>query len=213
MQLTDIKKLPKNIPALYDANIFLLPGEEVEFKIKGKYFIDSVDYSFSHSDRYISVYNDFKLTKNNSKIATIGRIIKFTETQNNTYIIVVKGIIRFKILGLLKTVNNIKILLPNFKGFENDLFANGKFFKDRKDLNKVVNNFFDKSNNTALENINLEKISDIKLLSLLSSQLKFNHFSKCKLINSMSPDEINNVVYNLLEYELALVESKTIQKH
>ena len=213
MQLTDIKKLPKNIPALYDANIFLLPGEEVEFKIKGKYFRDSIDYSFSHSDRYISVYNDFKLIKNNSKIATIGRIIKFTETQNNTYIVVVKGIIRFKILGLLKTINNIKILLSNFKGFENDLFANGKFFKDRKDLNKVVNDFFDKSNNPALENINLEKISDIKLLSLLSSQLKFNHFSKCKLINSASPEEINNVVYNLLEYELALVESKTMQKH
>ncbi len=213
MQLTDIKKLPKNIPALYDANIFLLPGEEVEFKIKGKYFKDSVDYSFSHSNRYISVYNDFKLTKKNSKVATIGKIIKFTETHNNSYIIVVKGIIRFKIIGLLKTINNIKILLPDIKGFENDLFANGNFFKNRKDLNKVVNNFFDKSNNPVLDNINLDKISDIKLLSLLSSQLKFNHFSKCKLINSNTPDEINNVVYNLLEYELALVESKTIQKH
>jgi Lon protease-like protein len=213
MHIIDIKKLPKNIPALYDTGIFLLPGEEVEFQIKGQYFRDSVDYSFKNSNRYISVYNDSKLTKNNSKIATIGRIIKFTEKSANNYLIVIKGIIRFNILGVLKTTNNVKILMPNFDDFENDLYTNGSFFKNRNDLNKVVNDFFDKSNNPIINNLNIDKISDIKLLSLLASQLKFNHYNKCKLINSKTSDEINNVVYNLLEYELALLESKTMQKH
>ena len=191
--------------------IYSYLDEEVEFKIKGKYFRDSVDYSFSNSDRYISVYNDFKLTKNNSKIATLEELLNLLKLKTILILLLLKVLLDLN-PWFVKNNQQYKDFITKFKGFENDLFANGKFFKDRKDLNKVVYDFFDKSNNPAL-NINLDKISDIKLLSLLSSQLKFNHFSKCKLINSVSSEEINNVVYNLLEYELALVESRTMQKH
>ena len=64
-----------------------------------------------------------------------------------------------------------------------------------------------------MNNLNLKEITDIKLLSLLINQLKFNKYEKRKLLRSNNSEEINSFITSLLEYELAIVESRSEAKH
>ena len=208
-----LAKLPRHIPAIMDSGVSLLPGEEVTFKIRGIAFKNTIDFSFKNSARFVSVYSANHSQSEDVNIATIGKIIKFSETKDRNYIIVIKGLIRFNIIKAIKIGKTITILMPDYSNFTNDLFIKKAIFKDRASLNRVVEEYFSKTDNTILDNINLEAITDIKLLSLLSNQLNFNKFKKRKLLTASNAEEINDFIFNLLEYELAIVESRLEAKH
>ena len=150
----ELKDLPKTIPAIMDSEVFLLPGAEVVFKITALGFKKIIDFSLKNSDRYISVYNTRALESSQGKIATIGKIVKFLESNSGKYIVVVKGLIRFNIVEIIKIDKNINILQPDYKNFTDDLFSKNLIFKNRNYLNETIKKYFLKTNNSILKNIN-----------------------------------------------------------
>ncbi|MBL6785419.1 MAG: LON peptidase substrate-binding domain-containing protein [Rickettsiales bacterium] len=206
------ESLPKKLLSLIDDKSTLLPGEEIRFKSSGKNFRNIVDCSFKLFDRYIAVSQTIK-DLNNIQIATVGKIIEFSESNDSNYTIIVEGIIRFRINDQKKYNDNLTILYPDYSKYEDDLLFKDFVFNDRENINDLVYEYLNLTNNNEIDENKLIMFSDIKLISFISNQLKFNKYKKQKLLYAQNSNEIDNFIANTLNLEIALIESRQSAKH
>ena len=94
--------LPKKIPIFPLSNFIIFPKTTVPLNIFEPRYIDMVNDSMK-TDRYIGIiqpknsYNYENNFPNLYEVGCLGKIINFKETNDNRYLIEIKGIIRFKI--------------------------------------------------------------------------------------------------------------------
>ena len=136
------ENLPNKIPVFPLSNFIIFPGTDVPLNIFEPRYIQMVNESMKGS-RLIGITQP-KKSGNLKKpdlynIGCVGKITSFNETEDGRYLIVLKGICRFKII---EEINNQKIFrecLINYDEFYDDL--NNKTEKIKfKDLNLIFKN-------------------------------------------------------------------------
>jgi len=101
------KKLPKIISVFPLSNFIIFPNTSVPLNIFEPRYIEMIDNSMK-TDRIIGMIQP-KIQKDGTSqlynVGCAGKIISFNETDDGSYLIVINGISRFKIL---KEINNYK---------------------------------------------------------------------------------------------------------
>ena len=126
-----MKNLPKKISVFPLSNFIIFPNTSVPLNIFEKRYINMIDDSMK-SNRIIGMVQP----KNNKKsvpelysIGCAGKITSFNETDDGRYLIVIKGLNRFKILNELNNNKLYRECEVSFDEFNNDMLENNNEIK------------------------------------------------------------------------------------
>jgi len=208
--------LPKKISIFPLSNFIIFPNTSVPLNIFEPRYIQMIDDSM-RNERIIGMIQPKKQKKNKSELFSVGcagKITSFNETDDGRYLIVIKGISRFKIL---KEINNNKlyrefeITFDDYK--KEDMFDNNNEiqFKDLKLIFNSLKRFFEKKG----YNINwkeLEKQSLDQTINTLAMASPFSLEEKQILLEAIDVNnrkiELEKILNN---YILDEFDNKTIQ--
>ena len=121
-----MKKFPKIIPIFPLSNFIIFPKTSVPLNIFEPRYIDMVNDSMK-SNKLIgmiqpkNLYNQNMLEQNLHKIGCMGKITSFKKTEDNRYLIELKGLIRFEIISKINSLKNYMECEVSFENFRDDL--------------------------------------------------------------------------------------------
>jgi Lon protease-like protein len=120
------KNLPKIIPVFPLSNFIIFPRTTVPLNIFEPRYVDLINDSMK-SNKLIGMIQP-RYSKNNDnfipnlyQVGCMGKITSFKETNDNRYLIELKGLIRFQIVNEIKSNKKYRECEINFKNFHQDL--------------------------------------------------------------------------------------------
>ena len=120
-----MKNLPKLLPIFPLSNFIIFPRTTVPLNIFEPRYIDMINDSMK-TNKFIGMTQP-KGTIDNSttpilhNIGCLGKITSFKESNNGTYLIELKGLIRFEIINEIKSNKKYRECEVNFERFNHDL--------------------------------------------------------------------------------------------
>ena len=118
--------LPKKIPIFPLSNFIIFPKTSVPLNIFEERYIDMINDSMK-SNKYIGMIqpvNSKNINENNPKlhnIGCLGKITSFKETDNGTFLVELKGLVRFETINEIESNKKYRQYEVNFEKFQNDL--------------------------------------------------------------------------------------------
>ena len=143
-----IENLPKKISVFPLSNFIIFPNTSVPLNIFEKRYINMIDDSMK-GNRIIGMVQPKNNKKNVPELYSIGcagKITSFNETDDGRYLIVIKGLNRFKILNELNNNKLYRECEVSFEEFNKDMFENNNEIKfaDLELIFKNLKSFFKK---------------------------------------------------------------------
>jgi len=208
--------LPKKISIFPLSNFIIFPNTSVPLNIFEPRYIQMIDDSMKN-ERIIGMIQPKKQKKNKSELFLVGcagKITSFNETDDGRYLIVIKGISRFKILKEIsndKLYREFEITFDDYK--KEDMLNNNNEIKFT-DLKLIFNNlksFFEKKG----YNVNwkeLEKQSLDQTINTLAMASPFSLEEKQILLEAMNINNRKIQLEKILNtYNFDNFNNKTIQ--
>ena len=142
-----MKNLPKLLPIFPLSNFIIFPRTTVPLNIFEPRYIDMINDSMK-TNKFIGMIQPKSNVDNSTTpilhdIGCLGKITSFKESSNGTYLIELKGLIRFEIINEIKSNKKYRECKVDFERFNHDLenkkeelkFADLELiFKDLKSL-------------------------------------------------------------------------------
>ena len=146
--MKNINELPNKISVFPLSNFIIFPNTSVPLNIFEPRYIQMVDDSMK-SNRIIGMIQPKNQNNNRPELYSIGcagKITSFDETEDGRYLIVIKGISRFKILNEIENQKPYRECEVNFLPFNQDMIKNETKieFSDLKLIFKNLKSFFEK---------------------------------------------------------------------
>ena len=209
------------IPIFPLDGVIILPGSLLPLNIFEKRYLNMVEDCLKTNSRLIGVVQPFMKKQNKDPtfkniIGCFGRIVKFEETEQNTYLISLKGLSRFNILdsNLIKR-GYIKSIVSTTK-YKNDLNqrSNDKSFKfaDDKRLKTTLKSYLNSKKMDSDWNY-INSCSNFNLINQLSMICPFSPHEKQMLLESISIDERYILLVSILQNTVNPNEEKNQIKH
>ncbi len=120
-----MQNFPKIIPVFPISNFIIFPKTTVPLNIFEPRYIEMINKSMK-SDKYIGMIQPKRQQNQNQipelhNIGCLGKIVSFKETNDGRYLIELKGILRFRTVKEIKTLNKFREFEVDFTNFTDDL--------------------------------------------------------------------------------------------
>ena len=117
--------LPKIIPVFPLSNFIIFPKTTVPLNIFEPRYVDMINDSMK-SNKMIGMiqpksFNNKEEIPSLHNVGCLGKITSFRETEDNLYLIELKGLLRFQVIKEIKTKNKYRNLEVDFQNFYHDL--------------------------------------------------------------------------------------------
>ena len=117
--------LPKIIPVFPLSNFIIFPKTTVPLNIFEPRYVDMINDSMK-SNKMIGMiqpksFNNEEQIPSLHNVGCLGKITSFRETEDNLYLIELKGLLRFQVIKEIKTKNKYRNLEVDFQNFYHDL--------------------------------------------------------------------------------------------
>ena len=214
--MKNTKSLPKKISVFPLSNFIIFPNTSVPLNIFEPRYIEMINDSMKN-ERIIGMIQPKKQKTNEPELFSVGcagKITSFNETDDGRYLIVIKGISRFK---TLKEVSNNKLYREfeiTFDDYKNEDIKNNNSEIKFTDLKLIFNNlkhFFEKKG----YNINwkeLEKQSLDQTINTLAMASPFSLEEKQILLETTNINNRKMQLEKILKtYVVDNFNNKTIQ--
>ena len=210
-----IENLPKKISVFPLSNFIIFPNTSVPLNIFEKRYINMIDDSMK-GNRIIGMVQPKNNKKNVPELYSVGcagKITSFNETDDGRYLIVIKGLNRFKILNELNNNKLYRECEVSFEEFNKDMFENNNEIKfaDLELIFKNLKSFF-KKKGYIINWKQLEKQSLDQTINTLAMASPFSLEEKQILLET---DDVNDRKIELEKilntYILDNFNNKTIQ--
>ena len=148
-------------------------------------------------------------------IGCYGRIIKFEETQNETYLISLKGLSRFRVINsqlIRRGYLNSKVSVETYKNDLNELKTNYFKFTNDKSLKTILKNYLKYKKLESNWNY-INSCSNLDLTNQLSMICPFSTHEKQMLLEAKSIDDRYILLLSILENTVKLNEEKNQIRH
>ena len=210
------KKLPTKIPIFPLSNFIVFPEATVPLNIFEPRYLEMINESMS-SNRIIGMIQPKeKSNSKNPELFDVGcacKIISFNETDDGRYIIIIKGINRFKRINEIKNTKLFRELTVDYSNFINDKNSEEETFQFSK-IGKILDELkilFEKRG-YQINWKDLEKQNVYQTLSALSMASPFSILEKQILLESKNLEERKNKFEEILNtYDTEFSNFKTIQ--
>ena len=208
-------KLPEIIPVFPLSNFIFFPKTTVPLNIFEKRYLEMIDDAMK-GDRIIGMIQPKESNKNLPLLYNVGcagKITSFNETDDRRYLIVIKGISRFKISQEIKTENLYRKCKVDYSNFKSDLDDTKEEikFSDLELIFKNLKSLFDKQG-YLINWKELEKQSLDETINALSMASPFSLEEKQILLETTNLDKRKKKLEEILNtYVLDNFGNKTIQ--
>jgi len=208
-------KLPEIIPVFPLSNFIFFPKTTVPLNIFEKRYLEMIDDAMK-GDRIIGMIQPKESNQNLPLLYNIGcagKITSFNETDDRRYLIVIKGISRFKISQEIKTENLYRKCKVDYSYFKSDLGDTKEEikFSDLELIFKNLKSLFDKQG-YLINWKELEKQSLDETINALSMASPFSLEEKQILLETTNLDKRKKKLEEILNtYVLDDFGNKTIQ--
>ena len=120
-----MQNFPKIIPVFPISNFIIFPKTTVPLNIFEPRYIEMINKSMK-SDKYIGMIQPKRQQNQNQipelhNIGCLGKIVSFKEINDGRYLIELKGILRFRTVKEIKTLNKFREFEVDFTKFTDDL--------------------------------------------------------------------------------------------
>ena len=208
-------KLPEIIPVFPLSNFIFFPKTTVPLNIFEKRYLEMIDDAMK-GDRIIGMIQPKESNQNLPLLYNVGcagKITSFNETDDRRYLIVIKGISRFKISQEIKTENLYRKCKVDYSYFKSDLGDTKEEikFSDLELIFKNLKSLFDKQG-YLINWKELEKQSLDETINALSMASPFSLEEKQILLETTNLDKRKKKLEEILNtYVLDDFGNKTIQ--
>ena len=208
-------KLPEIIPVFPLSNFIFFPKTTVPLNIFEKRYLEMIDDAMK-GDRIIGMIQPKESNQNLPLLYNVGcagKITSFNETDDRRYLIVIKGISRFKISQEIKTENLYRKCKVDYSNFKSDLGDTKEEikFSDLELIFKNLKSLFDKQG-YLINWKELEKQSLDETINALSMASPFSLEEKQILLETTNLDKRKKKLEEILNtYVLDDFGNKTIQ--
>tara|TARA_B100000287_G_scaffold425752_1_gene472561 strand:- start:320 stop:964 length:645 start_codon:yes stop_codon:yes gene_type:complete len=210
------KKLPTKIPIFPLSNFIVFPETTVPLNIFEPRYLEMINECMS-SNRIIGMIQPKENSSSkNPELFDVGcacKIISFNETDDGRYIIIIKGINRFKRINEIKNTKLFRELTVDYSNFINDKNSEEETFQFSK-IGKILDELkilFEKRG-YQINWKDLEKQNVYQTLSALSMASPFSILEKQILLESKNLEERKNKFEEILNtYDTEFSNFKTIQ--
>ena len=208
------------IPIFPLDNVIMLPGALLPLNIFEKRYLDMVDDALKTSSRLIGMIQPL-MNKNekidifDNSIGCYGRIIKFEETEKETYLISLKGLSRFRIISsqLLKSgYISSEISVEKYKDDLNELKTGNFKYTNDKNLKMTLKTYLKFKKLDSNWNY-INSCSNLDLTNQLSMICPFTIHEKQMLLESKSIDDRYILLLSILENAVKLNEKENQIRH
>tara|TARA_B100001175_G_scaffold311745_1_gene316640 strand:+ start:445 stop:1086 length:642 start_codon:yes stop_codon:yes gene_type:complete len=213
-----MKNLPKIIPIFPLSNFIIFPKTSVPLNIFEPRYIEMVNNSMS-SNKLIGMIQPKNLSNKNPvnpdlhKIGCMGKIISFKETEDNRYLIELKGLIRFEVIKEINSEKEYREYEVNFNNFKEDLDNNKEDLKfgDLELIFKDLKVLFERRG-FIINWKELEKQSLNEIINALAMASPFSLEEKQILLEAKNLDVRKNKIAEILStYSYDTFNNTTIQ--
>ena len=209
------------IPIFPLDGVILLPESLLPLNIFEKRYLNMVADSLKTNARLIGIVQPIMKKENEASsfknvVGCFGKIVKFEETEQNNYLITLKGISRFKIIKsslVEKGYICSNISTENFQNDLNYINSNKNFkFTDDKRLKSTLRSYLKFKKLDSNWNY-IKSCSNIDLINQLSMICPFSVHEKQMLLESNTIDERYILLVSIMQSTLNPNEKENEIKH
>ena len=209
------------IPIFPLDGVILLPESLLPLNIFEKKYLYMVDDSLKTNSRLIGIVQPIMKKKDmipsfKNIVGCFGKIVKFEETEQNTYLISLKGLSRFKIINSTLGNDGYISSIISTESFQNDLdyISSYKSFKfsDDKRLKTTLKSYLKFKKLDSNWNY-IKSCSNVDLINQLSMICPFSVHEKQMLLESNTIDERYVLLVSILQSTLNPNEKQNEIKH
>ena len=195
----DIFELPSEIPIFPLSNCLLLPKGNLKLNIFEPRYLNMTEDSIANN-RLIGMVQISK-TEKIYNVGCLGKVIQFTETKDNKYLIELRGICRYKIINYDLIKRGYNLANVNYESFIDDL-SNSELNIDKNKFFNALKYYFEFQHiGTDWELIKKAPLN--LLLVTLAQTCPFNTEEKQMLIETKNINELASNMISLLEINSA----------
>jgi Lon protease-like protein len=211
------KDLPKKIPVFPLSNFIIFPKTTVPLNIFEQRYIEMINESMK-TNKLVGMIqprssNENQISPALYDIGCLGKITSFKETDDERYLIELKGLIRFQILKEINSTNKYREFEVNYNDFYHDL-ENKKEELKFSDLELIFKNFkslFEKRG-FIINWKELEKQSLDETINALAMASPFSLEEKQVLLEAKNLDMRKDKIAKILStYSYDIFNNTTIQ--
>ena len=213
-----INNLPKKIPVFPLSNFIIFPKTTIPLNIFETRYIEMINDSMS-SNKLIGMIQPLSQNSVNQEdinlhqVGCLGKIVSFKETEDNRYLIELKGLIRFEILNEIRSKKKYREYEVDFKRFNHDLDDKKEKlkFSDLELIFKDLKTLFEKRG-FIINWKELEKQSLDEIINALAMASPFSLEEKQVLLEAENLNIRKNKIAEILTtYTYDIFDNTTIQ--
>ena len=196
------KELPDILPIFPLPGVILLPKGNLPLNIFEPRYISMVEDALGNN-RIIGMIQPNPGSKKDNGLYPIGcasKIISFSETSDNRYLIELKGIIRFRIFKEVDTIRGYRNIIPVWESFKQDLSINSEKF-NIDGLLELLKKYFN-NNNINVDSEELHKVPADQIISAIPQICSFQNSEKQAILEAKTDKERVDVIISLLKMNL-----------
>ena len=194
----DFQNLPQVLPIFPLPGVIVLPYGNLPLNIFEPRYISMIEDVLG-SHRMIGMIQP----KNNDDLYPIGcaaKIISFSETSDNRYLIELKGLIRFKVSEEITIRNGYRNVVPMWKNYKDDLKDNLEKLNINDLLEQLKKYFI--INNINVDFEELAKIPNDQIVSAIPQICSFKNNEKQAILEAITNKDRVEVLISLLKMNL-----------
>ena len=199
---TVYSELPEILPIFPLSGVIVLPHGSLPLNIFEPRYISMVEDVLGN-DRIIGMIQPNLGSKKFNGLYPIGcasKIVSFSETSDNRYLIELKGIIRFKIIKEVNTIKGYRNIIPKWKDYKNDMNINSQNINIDSLLEQLKKYFY--NNNINVDSDELYKIPLNQIVSAIPQICSFQSNEKQAILEAQTDKERIEVIESLLKMQL-----------
>ena len=195
-------KLPDIIPICPLKGVVMFPDTYLPLNIFEPRYLKMIDQAISNENRLIGMIQPKNTDENENnfslyKVGCAGKIIKFEETEDNRYLITLKGLSRFNLISERKNDKNFREANINWVNFSKDLYLKEKT-SDFSSLKTTLKKYFKLKNIRA----NMEAIdtfNDYNFADQITMICPLENNEKQLLLETASISKRNKLLQTILD--------------
>ena len=194
--------LPNTIPIFPLKGVVMFPDTYLPLNIFEPRYLKMIDHAISNENRLIGMIQPKNTDKSEDnfslyKVGCAGKIIKFEETEDNRYLITLKGLSRFNLISEKTNEKNYKEANIAWDNFGTDLNINAKS-SDFSTLKTTLKKYF-KSKNIRANTDAIDTFNDYNFVDQITMICPLANNEKQLLLETTSISKREKLLQTILD--------------
>ena len=208
--------LPDNIPIFPLKGVVMFPDTYLPLNIFEPRYLKMIDQAISNKNRLIGMIQPKNSNESDDifsfyKVGCAGKIIKFEETDDNRYLITLKGLSRFSLISEKTNDNNFKEANINWENFSKDFNINAKS-SDFSTLKTTLKKYF-KSKKIKANMDAIDTFNDYNFVDQITMICPLANNEKQLLLETTSISKREKLLQTILDSYITEENISDISKH